>query len=208
MGISFAIPIDEAMRVADQLRATGRVVRGRIGVQIGRCPEGRGGVDRPGPSGGAFVSSVEKGGPADKAGVEAGDIITKVDGKVIDKSGRAAAHGLRDQARQQSDADGVPRWQAARSVSDGGGVRARASGSCGTPPADAPDSAPKTAIGVAVADLTDAQRRELKFRGGVRVESVEGAAARVRPERGRHHLVPSTTRRSATPTVQCACGQG
>ena len=47
MGISFAIPIDEAMRVADQLRVSGRVIRGRIGVTIARGDEGSRRVDRP-----------------------------------------------------------------------------------------------------------------------------------------------------------------
>ena len=86
MGISFAIPIDEATRVADQLRANGRVTRGRIGVQIGEVTKDVAesiGLGRPQ---GALVRSVEAGAPADKAGVEAGDIILKFDGKAIDKS--------------------------------------------------------------------------------------------------------------------------
>jgi serine protease Do len=87
MGISFAIPIDEAMRVADQLRANGRVIRGRIGVQIAPVTKEVAeaiGLAKPA---GALVQSVESGGPAEKAGVEAGDIITRVDGKVVEKSG-------------------------------------------------------------------------------------------------------------------------
>ena len=85
MGISLSIPIDDAMKVADQLRAGGKVVRGRIGVQIEPVTKEVAeslGLAKPQ---GAVVRMVEPGGPADKAGVEAGDIITKFDGKAIEK---------------------------------------------------------------------------------------------------------------------------
>ena len=98
MGISFAIPIDEAMRVADQLRTSGRVIRGRIGVQIAPVTKEVAESIGLGKAAGALVRSVEKDGPADKAGVEAGDIITKVDGKPVEKLGRPAAHHRRHQA--------------------------------------------------------------------------------------------------------------
>lgn len=86
MGISFAIPIDEVMRVADQLRTKGRVVRGRIGVSIGEVgKEVAEALGMPRAQG-ALVRMVEKDGPADRAGVEAGDVIIRFDGKVIEKS--------------------------------------------------------------------------------------------------------------------------
>ena len=86
MGISFAIPIDEANRVVEQLKANGRVVRGRIGVGIAEVTK-----DVAEPLGlakatGALVRSVEANGPAEKAGIEVGDIITRFDGKAIEKS--------------------------------------------------------------------------------------------------------------------------
>ncbi len=84
MGISFAIPIDEAIRVSDQLRINGRVIRGRIGVQISPVTKDVAESIGLGKAGGALVQSVEAGGPADKGGVEAGDIITKVDGRAVD----------------------------------------------------------------------------------------------------------------------------
>ena len=87
MGISFAIPIDEAMRVADQLRANGRVIRGRIGVSIGQVSKEVAESLGLGKPTGALVQGVESGSPADKAGVEPGDIILKVDGKTVEKSG-------------------------------------------------------------------------------------------------------------------------
>ncbi|MFN3630700.1 MAG: DegQ family serine endoprotease [Casimicrobiaceae bacterium] len=175
-GLSFAIPIDEAIRVSDQLRATGRVVRGRIGVTIAPVTKDVAESIGLGKPAGAMVQGVEEGGPAQKAGIEAGDIITKVDGRAVDKSGdlpriigntkpgakttlqvfrRGATRDL-----QVTVAELEP--EQTRRVSK----------------AESPASAPKTAIGLTVADLTDAQRKELKVRGGVRVELAEGAAAR------------------------------
>src|SRR6516225_11330982 len=87
MGVSFAIPIDEAMRVADQLIKTGHVVRGRIGVTIQDVNAQLAqsfGLDRPR---GALVGKVESDGPAAKAGVAAGDVILGVNGRAIERYG-------------------------------------------------------------------------------------------------------------------------
>src|SRR5882757_8233971 len=87
MGVSFAIPIDVARNVEDQLVKTGKVVRGRIGVTIqdvnARLAESFG-LDRPR---GALVSSVEKDGPAAKAGLQPGDVILGVNSKPIERYG-------------------------------------------------------------------------------------------------------------------------
>jgi len=87
MGVSFAIPIDVARNVEEQLIKTGHVVRGRIGVTIqdvnAQLAESFG-LDRPR---GALVSSVEKDGPAARAGVVAGDVILAVDGHAIEQYG-------------------------------------------------------------------------------------------------------------------------
>jgi len=86
MGLSFAIPIDVALDIQKQLREKGRVSRGRIGVVIQEVSKDLAtsfGLDRPR---GALVNSVEKGSPADKAGVEPTDIITKFDGKTVESS--------------------------------------------------------------------------------------------------------------------------
>jgi serine protease Do len=86
MGVSFAIPIDVAMEVQAQLRAGGKVSRGRLGVAIQDVTRELAesfGLAKPG---GALVASVEKGAPADKAGIEAGDIILKYDGKTVAQS--------------------------------------------------------------------------------------------------------------------------
>ncbi|HEU4924940.1 MAG TPA: DegQ family serine endoprotease [Burkholderiales bacterium] len=86
MGLSFAIPIDVALDIQKQLRDKGRVARGRIGVVIQEVTRDLAtsfGLDRPR---GALVNSVEKGSPADKAGVEATDIILAFDGKPVESS--------------------------------------------------------------------------------------------------------------------------
>jgi serine protease Do len=177
MGISFAIPIDEAMRVADQLRTNGRVIRGRIGVTIAPVTKEVAEAIGLGSARGALVQGVEAGLPADKAGVEPGDIILKVDGKTVEKSGDlprligAAKPGAKTnlqlfrRGQTRDVAVTVVEFEADR-------PRRTAQGD----PQPAPQ--PTTAIGLAVSDLTDAQKKELKLRGGVRVESVEGAAAR------------------------------
>jgi serine protease Do len=86
MGVSFSIPIDVAMQVADQLQTTGHVSRGKLGVVIQNVTQGLAdsfGLPRPE---GALVSSVEKGGPADHAGVEPGDVILKLNGALLKDS--------------------------------------------------------------------------------------------------------------------------
>jgi len=86
MGLSFAIPIDVAMDVATQLRTTGKVTRGRIGVVIQEVTRDLAesfGLSR---AAGALVSSVEKGSAADKAGIQVSDVILKFDGKAVTTS--------------------------------------------------------------------------------------------------------------------------
>jgi serine protease Do len=86
MGLAFAVPIDVAMNTVTQLREKGKVTRGRVGVQIQEVTKEMAeafGLAKPT---GALVNSVEKGGPAEKAGVEADDIILKVDGREVHSS--------------------------------------------------------------------------------------------------------------------------
>jgi serine protease Do len=177
MGISFAIPIDEAMRVSDQLRTNGRVIRGRIGVQIAPVTKEVAEAIGLGKPTGALVQSVEAGGPADKAGVEAGDIITRVDGKVVEKSGDLPrlVGGTRPGSKATLQ---IFRRGASKelSVTVGEFEPERPSRRAQAEPSGA---APvKSALGITASDLTEAQKRELKVKGGVRVDAVEGAAAR------------------------------
>jgi serine protease Do len=180
MGISFSIPIDEAMRVADQLRVKGRVIRGRIGVTIAAVTKEVAESIGLGKPMGALVQGVEAGGPAEKAGIEAGDIIVKVNGKPVEKSGdlpriigntepgsKAALQLFRRGASRDVQVT-VAEFEADRPTRR---AQAEPGNNNSTPPS-------KTALGLGVTDLTEAQKRELKIKNGVRVETVEGAAAR------------------------------
>ena len=176
-GISFSIPIDEATRVSDQLRTSGRVSRGRIGVSIDQVTKEVAESIGLGKPQGALVRSVEAGGPADKAGVEAGDIITKFEGKTIDKSGDLprVVGGLKpgSKATMQVFRRGAYRDLSVTVVEFEPEPAKRVADRETKPTPSAVGT-----LGVSVTDLTEAQRRELKVKGGVRVETVDGAAAR------------------------------
>ena len=179
MGISFAIPIDEAMQVSEQLRTAGRVTRGRIGVQIGPVAKDIAESLGLGKTQGALVSGVEAGSPADKAGIEAGDVITKFDGKTIDKVSDLPRMVGSTKPGSKSTIT-VFRRGSARDLSitiaeiePEAPVR-KAAGKETLPKA----SAAAQQLGLSVAELTDAQKKELKLKGGVRVEAVMDAAAR------------------------------
>lgn len=86
MGLSFAIPIDVAMDIADQLKTYGKISRGKIGVMIQEMTDELAESFSLDKSRGALVVSVEKGGPADKAGIKIRDVILKFDGKDIEAS--------------------------------------------------------------------------------------------------------------------------
>jgi len=87
MGLSFAIPIDVAMKVADELKATGKVRRARMGVTIQEVSEELAKSFGLAKAGGALLNQVEKDGPADKAGFKPGDIVTHFNGQEVASSG-------------------------------------------------------------------------------------------------------------------------
>jgi serine protease Do len=182
MGLSFAIPIDVANDVAQQLRTTGKVTRGRIGVVIQPLTKELAdgfGMSKPQ---GALVNSIEKGGPADKAGIEAGDVILRFDGKPVNTSedlprivggtkpgSRVTVQVWRNKATRDLQV-------AVAEIAEDRSTR-QARGGKPQPPA-------AVQFGMGLADLTDAQRKELKIEGGVLVDNVEGAAARAGLRRG------------------------
>src|SRR5438128_7422573 len=86
MGLAFAIPIDVAINVIKQIQDKGRVTRSRIGVQIQDVSRETADAFGMPKAIGALVNSVEKGGPAEKAGLESGDIILKVDARSVNTS--------------------------------------------------------------------------------------------------------------------------
>lgn len=181
MGISFAIPMDEAIRVSDQLRASGRVSRGRIGVQIEPVAKDVAESIGLGKPQGALVRGVETGSPADTAGVEAGDVITRFDGKAVEK--------VADLPRLVGNTK--PGTKSTITVFRRGSTRDLAITIAEVEPDDKPTakaaeretakpkpSAAAQQVGLTVAELTDAQKKELKVKGGVRVVAAAESAAR------------------------------
>jgi serine protease Do len=182
MGISFAIPIDEAIRVAEQLRSpAGRVSRGRIGVQIDQVTKDVAESIGLGRAQGALVRSVESGSPAEKAGVEAGDIIVRFDGKAIERA--------TDLPRMVGNTK--PGTRSTMSVYRRGGSKDLAVTIAEFEPEKPPvrriserEEKPKAgspaaqSVGLTVSELTEAQKKELKLKGGVKVDAVVDGAAR------------------------------
>ncbi|WP_285412108.1 DegQ family serine endoprotease [Variovorax sp. efr-133-TYG-130] len=182
MGISFSIPIDEAIRVSDQLRTSGRVSRGRIGVQIDQVTKDVAEAIGLGKAQGALVRGVEAGSPGEKAGVEPGDVITKFDGKAIEKPSDLPRLVGNTKPGTKSTLT-VFRRGASRDLSvtiaeiEPDKPSKRATDRDETP-AKPPVSAAAKSLGLAVSDLTDAQKKELKLKGGVKVDAASDAAAR------------------------------
>ncbi|WP_420475599.1 trypsin-like peptidase domain-containing protein [Noviherbaspirillum sp. ST9] len=83
MGISFAIPIDIAVGISDQLRASGKVTRGRIGVQLQELTQDIASSLGMKDAQGALVAAVQQGGPADKAGIRPGDVVVAYNGQPV-----------------------------------------------------------------------------------------------------------------------------
>lgn len=172
MGISFAVPIDEALRVADQLKSSGRVTRGRIGVQIAEVTKDVAESLGLSKVQGALVQRVESGSPAQKAGLEAGDIVLKFNGVAIEKLG--------DLPRLVGSAK--PGSRAVATIWRKGGTRevglTLAELEVGKPDDKKPkhDATPN-ALGLVVSDLTDAKKKELQIENGVLVELSVGVAA-------------------------------
>ena len=171
-GISFAIPIEVALNVKDQLVKTGRVSRGRIGVtvqEVNATLAESFGLDRPR---GALVSSVESGAAGDKGGLKVGDIILKYDGKPIERSadlpllvadtpaGKSASVEVwRDRGTKTLAVAPVAGKAEKQDLADNG-------------------DASHGRLGVAVRALTADERRENGGKHGLVVEQVSGPAAR------------------------------
>ena len=172
MGLSFAIPIDVAMDVAEQIKTGGKVSRGRIGVLIQEVTADLAesfGLSKPE---GALVAEVEPGGPADKAGVQTSDIILKYNGRTVERS--------IDLPRMVGATK--PGTKATLTVWRKGSVR-DVTVVVGEMPAEKAMSAvtperKANRAGLVVSELSAEQRRQLKIESGVLVEDVSGAAAR------------------------------
>ncbi|WP_323141116.1 DegQ family serine endoprotease [Massilia phyllosphaerae] len=176
-GISFAVPIDEVLRVTDQIKKSGKVTRGRLGVQISEVTRDVAESLGLGRARGAEVAMVEPGGPAEKAGVKVGDIILKFNGKDIEKSSDLPRQvgGTAVGSRAT-----VTVWRRGSQLELPVSIvelqEEKTPGARSTPKKPTPAQAPN-ALGLHVSDLSAAQKRELKIDAGVMVESAEGRAA-------------------------------
>ena len=200
MGISFAIPIDEAIRVSEQLRTTGRVQRGRLGVQIDQVSKEVAESLGLTKTQGALVRGVEQGSPAEKAGLEPGDIILKFDGKPIEKSSDLPRMVGNTKPGTKSTIQVWRRGSLVDKQITVGEFEPEAPAKKAVAPVEKPvTSSAAKFLGLTVSDLTDAQKKELKVRGGVRVDAATEAAARAGIQEGDVILALANTE---TPSVQ------
>lgn len=178
MGLAFAIPIDVAMEVQNQLKSSGRVSRGRIGVVIQEVTKELAdsfGLAKPT---GALVNSVEKGGPADKAGLEPGDVILKFDGKTVNQSGdlprivgatkpgaRVTMQVWRKNAPRELtlNVGEIPEERIAQRAGKGGKKA---------------EAAAANRLGLVLSELTPEQKKDLQLQNGLVVEEVRNGASR------------------------------
>lgn len=181
VGISLAIPIDEAMRIADQLKATGRVVRGYLGIQPTDVPRELAeeyGLNK-GKAKGAFVRQVVPGGPADKAGIQPGDVVLSVNGKAVD-----GAVELRRTLGALKPGSLVTlqvsrRGKAMEFRPNLGELNPQLAASDRPDAGDARTSSSAKVWGLTVANLTDAERQAARGVSGVRVTAVAAGAEAV-----------------------------
>jgi serine protease Do len=174
-GISFAIPIDYAFNVADQLMKTGKVTRGRIGVSISNVTRDLAESLGLGKPQGAAVGTVEENSPAAKAGLEPGDVILKIDGRQVDGS---ADLSRTIRALKPGSKVTLNVWRGGKTrdvpitVAE---FKDETEQKVATKTGKKPDVKPGK-LGLAVTEVTAEQKKALKVNGGVAVEAVDGAA--------------------------------
>jgi serine protease Do len=183
MGLSFAIPIDVAMDITHQLRTAGRVSRGRIGVVIQEVTKELAESFGLPKAAGALVNSVEKGGSADKAGLEPSDVILKFDGKTVNSS--ADLPRMVAQTRPGSKVT-MQIWRkgAAKDVTVTVGEMPEEKVAQRAGRRDSKAGNVVARLGLTVSELSAEQRKELGIGGGLLVEDVQGAAAKAGIRRG------------------------
>jgi serine protease Do len=175
-GISFAIPIDYAFNIADQLMKTGKVTRGRIGVGIQNVNKDLADSLGLARAQGAAVSNVEDGSPAAKAGLEVGDVILKIDGRPVEGSAdlsrtiRALKPGSKVTLNVWRSGKARDHVVTISEFKDEEAPKVAQAGKKG-------DTAKPGKLGLAVTEVTADQKKALKVTGGVAVEAAEGVAA-------------------------------
>jgi len=179
MGLSFAVPIDVAMKVKTDLQKYGKVSRGRLGVTIQGVSQELADSFGLKKAQGALVSAVEPKSPADKAGIKTGDIILAVDGRDIENS--IDLPRVIGETRPGT-AVTLKIWRQGETKE----LRA----SLGEAPAekvaraDSESKAKPSKLGLAVRPLTEEERKQIEAEGGLLVEQSEGPAARAGVQAG------------------------
>lgn len=196
IGISFAIPIDEAMRIADQLKTGGRVVRGYLGILPTDVPREMAeeyGLAK-GKAKGAFIRQVVAGGPAEKVGIQPGDVVLSVNGKPIDgavdlrrtlgaiKPGSTVTLQVNRRGKPMEFKPALGEMSPQVAQAERAEPEPRGGSSAGGKP-----------WGLTVANLTEAERQAARGVSGVRVSAVTGGAEAVGLRAGDVILAVGTT---------------
>ena len=182
VGLSFAIPIDVAIDVSNQIKANGKVTRGWLGISIQEITKDLAESFGMKNTNGALVAGVEKGGPAEKGGLEAGDVITKFDGKPI-----VATSDLPRAVGATKPGKDVPveiiRKGSSRTLTMSVGEMPAEKDEVaanGKPPA----KSEVNRIGLVLRDLTPQQKKKLNGKNGLLVVDAQGPAAQAGIRRG------------------------
>ncbi len=191
-GISLAIPIDEALRIADSLRATGRVIRGRLGIGLDDVTKDMAEALKLPKGVGVVISTVEPDSAADKAGIKAGDVILKFENKNITRTSelRRLVGGTKPGTKVTLNV-----WQQGKikdlqaTVGEFVVVQTATTVKPNQPSERTQPSvsgAAAATFGVTLTDLTEALKQSSKLRFGVLVSDVvaNGPAARAGVRRG------------------------
>lgn len=183
MGLSFAIPIDVAIDVSNQLKASGKITRGWLGIAIQEITKELAESFSMKNTNGALVAGVEKNGPADKGGLEAGDVITKFDGKPIGVSADLPrAVGATKPGKIA--AVEILRKGSAKTLNIGVGEMPSDGSETAAPSSKPNGKVEANKIGLTLKELTVQQKKKLNGKNGLLVVESVGAAAQAGIRRG------------------------
>ena len=182
MGLSFAIPIDVAIDVSNQLKTSGKITRGWLGIAIQEITKELAESFGMKNTNGALVAGVEKNGPADKGGLEAGDVILKFDGKPITTSADLPRAVGATKPGKIVPVE-VLRKGSAKTLNIGVGEMPSDPNEAAQSSKSAPQ-AEANKIGLTLKELTAAQKKKLNGKNGLLVIESTGAAAQAGIRRG------------------------